>query len=500
MFLYQTKTPDRIISVTHGFRAGRRTDSVLDHIKKGGLPVNPTLLSGIKKKISAGVYKEDRTSLINEVKKDPSLFVLTTKNLHRFTEPQAGGIVPERELQTISDDKLKSLFNVSDSDVSVHSVRKMSAAQALRLQHTVIGANCAEVVASKSEIVQDKAYTAATLRQLGLNMIAWNYPTQYAQVMRAKKKNNLDIEQELERILGVSPSEIAERLLSEWGIESEIKELAVSKKRNIDISKVESDEKNSLSLSEVCELAELFACANDEEHYPEAKNVWEVKKEHLSEKIGTDFVGEIEGKVSVSLSGYETVTSQKVFPKLVKSSKYSGVSSNRGESLFLLNAYAQKSVAEIQEQIHAVYALLEEDPKASIGALKKLVEEIVPQIGFQRGCLYVLDEKNLLLKPALRIGDKQLSAYGAFKLHQNNLITASIDSLIPVLQQGRSVDGGIRTQLCGALGASKPQGVLYLELKSEFFESSQHDPLLYFHVARVSLIDCLGLVRERARG
>lgn len=500
MFLFQPNTPERTISITRGPSLNRKVDTTIDHVDKGGLPVNAKVLDSIRQKIGAGVFNSDRASLVRELKTDPGLYIYSAKNLHRFVDAVGGGISPDEDLFRITNDNLVTLFDVSESDISVHKTRTMSAAQALRLQHSVISSNCADVMATKVHLNSGEAFSGALFRQLGLNLIAWNYPEQYRQALRAQKKGVATIEHELERLLGVRPVDIATRLTANWGIKTEIRKAVGAETSTFRNKQMEDPyNPNKLGLEEVCGLAELFARANDPEHYPDAEKSWHAAEESVKKTFGGEVISVVTKRVEGSLEKFEEVAPTKFKPTLVPRVVREGPHLTKGELLFNANTYVRRCPVEIANKFQDVYGLMQDNIKVSIESLKKLAEEVVLSVGFLRGCLYILDEGDLKINPALRFGDKGLNSYQSFRMHQNNLITASIDSQIPVMQQGKAIDDKVRTQLCGALGSARPQGVLYLELMNDFFESSVHDPLLYFHSVRIALMDCLCIERGKQR-
>ncbi|MCO6432429.1 MAG: HDOD domain-containing protein [Deltaproteobacteria bacterium] len=493
MFRYEPPTAERTIGVARAPSNDRRSGSTLDHLNRGGLPANPKILGELKRKLKAGAYRDDRESLITDLKCDPALFIYSVKNLKRFVS-NASSISPEDGIRELDESALVALFDVTEGDISIHRLRTMSPAQSLRLQHTIICSQSAEAMAERIDLPASDAYSAALFRQLGLNYVAWNYPEQYRRAMRAQKKGASSIEAEIEKILGLSTLDIAMRFAAQWGITNEIRQILRPTPNNVVGA---SSEHTKVGLLEVCELAELFACANDPENHPGAEDAWHAAEEKVKKVFGGDLAQTLTERIETSIERYESEELPHFKPALIPRKRTESEQPPRGKLLLQANPYVSRCAPQLAAKFESVYSLLENEPQASVPALRALVEQVIPAAGFGCGCFYLLDERNLMLKPALRVGEKALSAYQSFKLHQNNLITTSLDSAVPIMQQGISVDGGKKIQLCGGLGSIKPQGVLYLELQSEYFESTDRDPILYFHAVRISLMDVLNIVYRR---
>lgn len=468
------------------YRSGspRQLESVTEHVLKGGLPVEPQFLSSVRSRVLAGEFNQDRTTLVREVKSDPGLYAHTARSLHSLIET-SDGILPERELLRVPADTLRRVYDVSEAEVSTHKTREMSRAQALRLQSSIIASRTAEVLAPRAGLDADLGYSASFIRQLGLNYMAWNYPVQYARALEAQKHGRAQLDGELTRLIGISPLDLARRIAAEWHLHESVRaELSTS---------ASSDSSNAsttaLSLHEVCELADLFARANDSEHFPEAKRAWAAQEPKITARFG-DVRQAVAEKVSTTVARYH-------HPKVVAPTLLSQqTSSSYDASDFASqhNAYLRRCPPEIRQNFTRVYESIEESEGVSVEALRILVDEVIPAIGFLRGCVYLLDEIKRAINPALRIGDLPKSEYQSFKTHQNNLVTTSLDSTVPILQRGLTAGGKDALRVCGSLGSEKRPGVLYLELNERFFESTSHDPLLYFHAVRKALRDCLLLM------
>ncbi len=474
----------------------RRTESTVEYLSRGGLPVNPAVLDGIKQKLQAGQFKENRNELIEDLKSDPSLYLYSAKHLHKFVDDVGSGIFPEATLRALSEENLARLFDVTEGEISIHRVRNISSAQALRLQHSIISSRTAETLAEKVEVNPEAAFSTALLRQLGLNLMAWNYPQQYAKALRTQKKGHGTIEEELERLLGVTPMEIAQRLASQWRLHPELRHGLEGRTGS---EKVAEGNPSRMGLSEICELAELFAKANDVTSYPGADEAWSTVEESVKREFGDEVFETVAGRIECSLERFEQCGMDRFTPSFFERSETPEGDGGSPQLRLRTNPIVDRLPIASQNLIATMYNNLDHDTKVSVGALRVLVENVITQLGFLRGCLFVVDEGRRLVQPALRIGDLPLTSYPSSRLHQNNLITASVESIIPVMQRGLGVDGMGRLQVAGGLGATKPLAVLYLESDGEFFESTEHDPLAYFHCFRYCFMHSLGLDPVKSR-
>ncbi len=492
MFIYQPSTPAKVTKSVMNRPLNRGVQQAIDHVAKGWIPVNPALLKEVQEKLNDGEYKKEPQKLVEDLKKDPGLFVHAARNIKSVVEDVRAGVDPLAELATLEEEKLKRIFSVSEKQISSHRLRDMNSTQALRLQHSVISSRAAEAMAGKVEINSDVAFSAAMIRQLGHNLVAWNYPDIYTRALVLEKTKGTDLNFELKKLLGVSPIQIASKFANEWSLKPELRAVVAPAREAMQTGGSEEEEEESrIDLGKLCQMSELFAQANDPEHYPAAREKWKYVESQMPEIVSPDLFRQLEGPVGQVLSVCEEYLEKKVLapPYFAGQTAEEGIS-EFSKGLRQANIYLQRCPDDIKGKFAEVYQVIR-DKKVSAEGLKILVDHVIPYCGFERGCLYV-EEEGSFLKPVLRMGDLPLAKYRNVRIHENHPVANTLESNVPTKREGESVDGSMAVYISGSLGPSTRPAVLYLEIDDEESEREQNSFLTTFHAIRQCLVDCLG--------
>ncbi|MCB0310060.1 MAG: HDOD domain-containing protein [Bdellovibrionales bacterium] len=465
-----------------------RTKQTLDHLEKGGLPINTAVLSGIQSNLESGRYLSDRETLLSDLKSDPALYMHYLRSLYsKFEEPPAH-TDPFEALKVIEEAKLKKIFSVKEKDLSIHRLSDMSKAQALRVQHSIISSSTAESIALEVNQSPGLAYSSSLLRQLALNLIAWNYPTIYSRALSKHRTQKTDLVTELQRQLGTSPYQIISRLLADWNLGPEYREAVIPQADlGVDVS---SSATGEFSISQVCEIAELYSMSHDRTNYPDAEREWHKKERELKERFGNDFMDKVEEKIIHTLQFYERSAPQVFVQTAVSEFNQLQDVVHDSEGLINDNRYALRCPIQVRKEFVRLYENLQVG-KVSVESVRILVEDVVPRLGFMRGCLYLTTKDGSQLKPALRFGDLPLSEYETLDHTIYSPIVDSLTATVPLKWSGLGV-GGIGTDIiAGSLRALRHPGVLYFEIDSHMSEDPSYNPVLYFHAVRKAVLDCL---------
>jgi len=467
-----------------------QSQATMEHISKGGLPVNPQLLKEVHEKLKGGAYKNNCEHLIADLKSDPGLFVHCAKNLKSLVDDLQVGLNPIDELRKLEQEKLESLLDISAKDISIHNFSSANDMQILRLQHSLLSSHTAETIAEKAHIPSDLAFSSSVFRQLGLNLIAWNYPRIYSKVLATHRSRGVNVEEEFDKRLKITPVQIGARFAAEWGMCPDLRRTLTSNPGIIDRKSSDSEDEKQVGLHEICELADLYARSRDPEHFPEDQSRWEEKQEEVKLIVDQNDLLRVETSVKSSILRHEelipTITE---VPLLEKEHKQRMLVENKHE-LLRANHHLQKCPDTLLVEFERVYNRIEE-ANISLQAIKQLVNQAVPAAGFVRGCLFLLNKESLELEPALRIGDIPLKEYRAVINDSRSGIASAIHCHAPVKKTSLGVEGTSIIQLTGSLANPEIPGVLYLELSDEDSGDPSHNTINYFHAIRQALNDCL---------
>ena len=470
-----------------------KVEETIKHISKGWIPVHPHILQ-VAKEITQRKNGIDRTLLTLNVKSDPGLYVFCARSVKQFSTPEAKISDPLELLQKLEEEKLCALFNVSEKELSIHQIKDSSRAQALRLQHSLVSSKTAETLAAHVKLPDDLAFNAASFRQLGLNLIAWNYPRIYARYALKPQMDQRELDTEILKILGLTPLQIGARFAGAWETTPKVRELITTSSTK-SIGTEESKKSNSpIELSKILEISELFAKRRDPKHFPNAEVLWEKEQESLSKIFSLDLFEEIDEGVKETLSIYskvaESIFSLPLGPQKVEIR--SGDVSQKAAALAAQNRYFARCAAKVQIELLQVYEKVE-DSKLSVGAISALVDGALPRIGFARGCLFLLAKNGRTLVPALRIGNRPLAEYSDFLKEPDNGVQASPHNAAPFEGDGIGITGKLAHHISGSLDARKNMGVLYLEVSDEDETSIGEMLPVIFKAIRIVLHHCLGL-------
>jgi hypothetical protein len=493
LFLYQPPELDRKVKIMRGRAGHGRFEDTIKHLGEDWIPANPTTLHQVQDQLHGHLDPKIRQEIIEKVKSDPGLFLYCARNIKHLVEDFGAGINPIEALRSLEEEKLQKMFAVTDREISGHRLKEMTRYQALRLQHTLISSQTAEAIAPKASLSPDLACAASMFRQLGLDLIAWNYPSIYSRAITAHRVRGTDLDAELDKLLGISPLQIGRLFANEWGMSADLKR-ALSPEVTTNVGDASAAETGShshpMGLAEICQISELFAKAKDPFHYPEVKEEWKAKESAINQRIGLETLKKIEIKVEKIVSNYKEA--REVIEKLPLVEAHHAIkpATTHGQHLMLENRYLQKCPAHICQGFSYVYEQLTE-AKISLDAIRTLVDYVVPIVGFERGCLYLFDPKTTRLTPALRIGDQPLDSYLVLLKHVDSEIEQRVFGTISIRRQGRGITGEAVDYICGPIDNPNYPGVLYLELREDK-TFSEGDAIALFDATRKTLGHCLG--------
>jgi hypothetical protein len=494
-FGYYSIETERRIKTIQPASQRRRVDDTISHLSSNWFPVNPDLLKLVKEKTKGGIYSRDRDELVNDVKQDPALFVYCARNLKNLSKDSTKGLDPLNELRKLEDEKLETLFNVTPSKVSTHHLTNISKHQARRLQFSLVSTHTAEALASEMDLSTEQAFSSIAFRQLGLNLIAWNYPRIYDQAVKKQRQKDYSLDLELQKFLKVTPARIGLHFATSWGMNPEIKH-ALSPRMTSSPAEEQQEQTSysapPLNMQALCELSELYAQLKDPFTYPQAEDKWESMEPFINKVVDPHVFEKADEKVHDIISTYDdNSTSISSLPLIEEFQFTEGYYSTRGKELFQKNSYVKRCPEHIQKMFFEVYQKFGQS-EVAVEAIKQLVDSLIPAVGFKRGCLFLRNKEDLSLKPALRIGDYLLSEYEKLLKDKESDIASALTSLVPTRKDGTGITGKTVTQISCSLNNPEHPGILYMELSEESSQATDHDTLRLFKAIKQTFNDCIG--------
>lgn len=461
-------------------------------------PANGVLIERIRRGLHDGIYDLDIDFLFSEIKTDFALFFYCLKELVEMLrkERQKSGGTPLEIFHRAGLSRLKILFDGPASKISTHSLKDMSALQALRLKEAMISASTAEVLAQQHNIDPMLGYSGGLLRQLGLTLISWNYPDAYKKAMLAVQEGaNLDYV--LTMSLGFSPDLLAVAIIRQWGFESDLQATFEESTAGIQLRPTSVGSAPSIGeqLGKLCEVGEALARANDPEHYPSATADWETAKKALETHLGESGLRLIQTKVKANCESYLQDLPQ-AFKDISKVDPETRLKTFSNDTVIKSNPFIKGCSPGLKKKIKEAYAR-NDSGFASKDTVGFIVKEVIPLAGFTGGYIFTFDPATRDLVPRLKVGVAELIPGTPIKYKHNsapgNPILTAFECLAPIVGQDSKEDRVGTVSIAGVLGVSHRVGVLYLEAPAARPGDNPNDVLTHFKALRQTLNDCLRL-------
>ena len=467
------------------------------YLQDGWFPVNGKLLRGIQENIQKGHYSDSR-ALVEEVSRDFSLFAYTLRGYLSLLDVQKRDqeTNPFRMLQCADLATLSSILSVGEEGMSSHSLSEMSREQGLCLKNALLSSSTAALLAEHAGVDKGMTFSAALLRQVGLNLVAWNFPRIYSKALSSvSSEGSGNLECQLTKVLGFSPRSAGVRLTLPGPVHPGLLTMLGEFRQQEDEEQIKMPEVIQLA-TKFCTIGETFAKVSDPEHFPISQRDWNEVLQEINHYLGSDGVSKILTHVNGQLVNYASVTPKSFDVSLSpeKNVKLSGL--YYGKRLLAGNPYIPKCNDFLRTKFQAVYSAMAPG-EVSIRALEILLSEVIPWAGFTRGCIYIMDKDETYLIPRLKIGDGTIKRYKPIRCETEVLIDHPIAnalfSSIPIKQKDILLHGERVSHISGPIGSSGRNGVLYLEMSDSAADSLDNEQMVFFRAIQQAVNDCLGI-------
>lgn len=456
----------------------RRIDRALQHVSKPWFPMNPEVVKRVREGLESGKYENDFNSLLSELKTDFALFTFLVKELAQraalANESQALLANPIELIRWGSGSHLKEILSEQQKIPSMHSLHWSEPFQIQRLRETAIIATTASVLSEQKNLDPELGFSRGVIREIGLNLIAWNYPSVYTQVL-ARLKPEQVLDDELAKELGFTPALLAMRLMRPDSSAEPGDELA--------------EDGSWATYDELCEIGENLARAENPETYPSAENDWNKAKSFLTNAIGEKAIGVIRSRVVETSQQYKKSLPE-VFGSIDQFDPQQNIEKHKRAARAIEERYLKFCPETVQKALKEMYSEMTNESvnKALVG---RLLKDIVPEAGFTGGCVFVVDPSSLSLKPRTLIGKVQMRKITNVELEPGDAAVSALSSPQPVIQLAEDIPNSSFAGIYSALGSRKKVGVLYLEKPQPSSANPDDGTLGVFEVIRKALCDAL---------
>lgn len=464
-------------------------NGAVDHVSKGWIPPNPALVSQIQRKIASKEYSSG-SAILQDLKADFGLLTHCLRSISKVARDITPDPNPIKVLRNLTIEDFAKMICVPIDEISPHSLRDMGKAHAQRMRQTIASKVAADTIAIKLDADAELISSCASLRQLGMNLIAWNYPRIYSRALANARAGQGDLDSHLVKIMGFSPASLGLRVMREWNLHPSFFECL---KTQPDTRSLSTEGETAIK---VCSLSEAFARSTDPKQFPAAASEWKKVAREITEYLGPKGVTIIRDRLEDECEKLATAAPGLLDPDETAGHDPIAAATEFIETIFKKNSYIKSCKPELQERFRGVYELMS-GAELSTEALDSLVRDLVPAAGFVKGCLYFLESDNSILSPMITIGDNGRRAYRAINCAApegaRDPAVKALYSRIPVKEEGFLFDGERVTYIAGVIGNEEKAGVLYLEVSKRLLESGVYEPVLVFKAVAQCFADCFAL-------
>ena len=458
----------------------RRIERALQHVVRPWFPINQDVLTSIRANLDNGTYEANPAQLLNDLKGDFALFTFVVKELgiQGMQEKIDPKILnnPVELIRWGGAARIKEAIAPDKKLPSTHSLHWSEPFQVARLRETAVIASTAAVLSEKKDLDPEVGFSRGVIREIGLNLIAWNYPTLYSKVLNNLKPDTT-LDEELSKELGFTPSLLAMRVL---------------RPENPDMPEGEVQEEPAgwAAYDELCDVGEALARAENPETYPSAQNDWQKANQYLTENADTDALDLIKERAIQQSKRYQEALPE-VFNNLENFNPKRNIDVHQRMSAVIADQDFRLCPPHIQEALRTLYNDID-GYSVNKSAIQTLLKSIIPQAGFTGGCVFVIDPSTASLKPRTIIGQVNLRQIQNISLDPGDMAVAALGQTEPLFdfkEQGPQQIEGIYS----SLGEQRKVGVLYLETPKTFNEEPAGRTIGTYNILKKALCDVLHL-------
>ncbi|MFN4895840.1 MAG: hypothetical protein ACK5GN_00960 [Pseudomonadota bacterium] len=456
----------------------RRIDRALHHVSKPWFPMNPDVLKRVRDGLEKNTYDHKFDLLLEELKSDFALFTFIVKELSQkaVLSEDARSIIgnPIELLRWGGAEAIKDILTEHQKLPSIHSLHWSEPFQVQRLRETAIIASTASALSEKKNLDPELGFSRGVIREIGLNLIAWNYPSVYTKVLNSlTAEQNLD--EELAKELGFTPALLGTRLFRpDWAADPALQD---------------TEDTTWASYDELCEIGEAVARAENPETYPSAESDWQQAQGVLKETLGENAIDVIREKTVKNSKNYQKSLPE-VFGNISSLDPAQQIQRHKRVSRAIDEKHLKYCPETVKNALKALYSEMSDDSvnKTVVG---KLLKDVVPDAGFTGGCVFVVDPTSLSLKPRTLIGKVQMRQIANVALEPGDPAVSALSDGPPIIKNGNAPDNSLFAGIYSALGGRKKIGVFYLELPQKASMPVSEETLGVYNVLKKALSDAL---------
>lgn len=472
------------------------------------IPFNPVVLQQLTPGNISETLAKGPEFLLRVLQQDCGL--LTYLIIHLARDAVRGNIVSDPSFDPLAllagapPGRIVELVRVGEQISSMHQLQSAHGFQLARISETLIVASTVASLTSAASMNPAVGFYKAVVKEAGLNLVAWNYPTLYAEALDALAPDQ-SLEQSLSQALGYSPEDLVRGLMTPENLSQEQIDEAPSKE-------------GADPHEHFCAIGRALARAEFPELYPSSKHDWIEASRRLKLAMGPQFASDISRRITDVSQSYRNLSPQ-TFERLRRFNPERHYRAKVASDRVFANPFIKDCPPPIQVAIRDLYAAMPSDRPDPL-IVQKLLGPVTRDAGFTGGCLFLINQRTFTLTPRTVIGEVKgreirpvplnRSVAGNSRssdegdadqaLHEaRDPIARAFISKRPVIEEISEDSRPSKAEpsrahirkFFAAIGEEGPIGVLYLE--KPLLEASRHDEyaLPTFRAINRSLSDAL---------
>lgn len=485
-----------------GIPVSKRSLEVAQVCARTWVPVVPNLMSSLQQRIKGGEFHGRESRLYRALRLDIGLYLHTFFHLSSDRDPLAPS-TPENILGCVEKSSVWDLGNLiagAPADFGVAEIREVGEFQARFIRFVLVASRSALLMAERAGIDEGMTFSLSLLRNIGTLLISWSFPAVFNRAMENTNQGLGNLTQNIEKSLNASVLEVGFLVIR--GLDLGDKNCSIILNPGDIVPErgnYSNDESGRLRLSPLekairfCEIGEALARLSDSESYPLSAKEWEYVNAEVMYYLGKNCIEQINESVAAASAPYleyqPEVFSQKLNPERAVSlaiKAYNIHRFNRATQGVSLG----ESIRDIFESVYRLMAF----EKASRSALDVLFYDVLPDMDFESGGLFIYDPKRDILTPKSSYGKDDwpiqpvsVSTPGDLP----RLIYESRTSVAPLRLDKIYSNTVTRSYISWKFGNKELEGVIFLAYGRALRTLPARTVLTYFSLVRQAASDAL---------
>lgn len=431
----------------------------LKYVGEGWFPANPKVLKEIWQGVREKRYKTNE-DFIDAIRQDFSLFGFCLRQIARNTRRDNLKWELVEALDKMPTAELLRILPTNEKQVSSHDMHESSPEQRESIQHFFISASTVALLAKSANVDGLTAICAEFFRQVGYALISWNYPRIYAKAVLNQPSDWEALDKTLQKIVGASPRDIGYELARSWHAGPVLLDIIGSSIANGGPKSITDKTPEEEIIKQFCLIGETLAKTANPEHDDMFHGASEWAVAAVKEIAGDDGLEELSQTIDEQWSGYIQALSEPA----------SATDTPHQTTNVFVNEFMEECPTQIRSSLSHCYSLMSPG-KPSAQALRQLVEFTVVECGFTKGCIYLVDPKELRMLPHIVIGGTTKDNFRPGYLQsigtRNDPLTTAYVTLNSVRGYSYFASAKTLAYIAAPLGLSEKRGVFYLETANE---------------------------------